>query len=97
MKALGLDEYIDATINSAETGFEKPNVRAFEVALRAAGDPAVAWMIGDRLDADVRGAEGVGLPAVLLTRGGTTAEARWHAASIREAVMIVTSTTSSLE
>ena len=66
--AVGLSRFFDAVIGSAATGYEKPNRRAFEIALGAAGNPAVAWMIGDNPEADVLGAERAGIPAILVRR-----------------------------
>lgn len=40
MTHLGLDGLIEATVNSAQTGYEKPHPEAFALARRAAGDPA---------------------------------------------------------
>jgi putative hydrolase of the HAD superfamily len=53
-------------LNSAVTGFEKPHPRAFALALASAGQPAVAWMIGDNPVADVGGAVATGLGAILV-------------------------------
>jgi putative hydrolase of the HAD superfamily len=64
---LGLDEVIAEVSCSAETGYEKPHVRAFESILGRL-QPAEAWMIGDNVIADVLGAEAVGIPAVLVRR-----------------------------
>jgi putative hydrolase of the HAD superfamily len=64
--ALGLDELVDETINSALTGYEKPNAEAFELGRRAAGGAAEIWMVGDNPVADVAGAEAAGIPAILV-------------------------------
>ena len=63
---LGLGSLIGRIINSAETGFEKPNPSAFKTALTALENPAEVWMIGDNIEADVLGAESVGLRAILV-------------------------------
>lgn len=65
---VGLSGFFDAVITSAATGYEKPNRRAFEIALEAAGNPEVAWMVGDNPEADVLGAERVGIPAILVRK-----------------------------
>jgi len=72
---LGLEELIEATVNSAETGYEKPHPEAFALARRIAGDPAEVWMIGDNPQADVAGAEAVGIPAILVLHGGDSSPA----------------------
>jgi putative hydrolase of the HAD superfamily len=63
---LGLGSLIPCIVNSAETGFEKPHPRAFQSVLAALGDPSEVWMIGDSINADVLGAESVGLRAILV-------------------------------
>lgn len=68
VRVLGLADQFDTVLTSAATGFEKPHAEAFALALRAAGNPQRAWMVGDNYEADVAGAEAVGLPAVLARR-----------------------------
>jgi HAD superfamily hydrolase (TIGR01549 family) len=63
---LGLRPYIETIVNSAATGYEKPHPEAFRLALERAGRPATAWMIGDNPVADVAGAVGAGLRAILV-------------------------------
>jgi putative hydrolase of the HAD superfamily len=66
VEGLGVAKYFDAVYNSAATGYEKPHPGAWrEIKIRTAGGSAV-WMIGDNLQADVRGAERVGIPAILV-------------------------------
>lgn len=64
-EALGLGGLVDEVCSSANIGFEKPNPRAFHVAL---GDhaPERACMIGDNPIADRDGAQNVGMAAVLV-------------------------------
>jgi HAD superfamily hydrolase (TIGR01458 family) len=48
----------------------KPSVPYFEAALAALdADAKMAWMVGDDIDADVRGAQGYGLKTVLVRTG----------------------------
>jgi putative hydrolase of the HAD superfamily len=63
---LRLDDVIDAVVTSAASGFEKPHPEAFAEGRRAAGKPRTIWMVGDNPEADVAGAEAVGIPAVLV-------------------------------
>jgi len=63
---LGLSPLISRIVNSAVTGFEKPHPRAFEAAISALDHPGAVWMIGDNIEADVLGAESVGLRAILV-------------------------------
>jgi putative hydrolase of the HAD superfamily len=52
--------------NSAETGYEKPHPHAFQMVLDAFPDATVLWMIGDNIEADVAGAQALGIPAILV-------------------------------
>ncbi|MBU0493134.1 MAG: HAD-IA family hydrolase [Chloroflexi bacterium] len=68
---LGLDQHFDAVLASARVGFEKPHPSFFHHALAVTNThPARAVHVGDSLRADVRGAHGAGLDAVLLVRDG---------------------------
>jgi putative hydrolase of the HAD superfamily len=64
--ALGLAPYVTAVVTSAAVGWEKPHPRIYAAARAAAGDPDEVWMVGDNVVADVRGAEAVGIPAILV-------------------------------
>ena len=64
--ALGLSALVDRVFSSAATGFEKPNPRAFEIALHECGSPGEVWMIGDNPVADMDGARSVGIPGILV-------------------------------
>jgi putative hydrolase of the HAD superfamily len=68
VRHLGLASRIAYVFNSAETGYEKPNPRAFQIALEALPDVETVWMIGDSFTADVQGAERLGIPAILVRR-----------------------------
>ncbi|MFA7674264.1 MAG: HAD-IA family hydrolase [Clostridia bacterium] len=67
-KCLGLMEYVDVCISSANVGYEKPNPKIFEIGLEIADHPKTVWMVGDSIDADIRGAEAVGINAVLIRK-----------------------------
>ena len=79
---LGLTPLIDCIVNSAETGFEKPNPRAFQAVLSVLDGPDDVWMIGDNIKADVLGAETAGLRAILVRSEDPRAKRR--AASLRD-------------
>lgn len=66
VEGLKLADVIEDSLSSAVTGFEKPNPKAFELGREAAGFPDELWMVGDNPEADVRGAESVGIPAILV-------------------------------
>jgi putative hydrolase of the HAD superfamily len=88
VKALCLSAHIDFCITSAATGYEKPNPEAFRKALSIAGNPKIVWMIGDNLNADIRGAEAVGLPAILV-RNPTGENVKYFARNLLEAASII--------
>jgi putative hydrolase of the HAD superfamily len=64
VEALGIGDLIDAVVNSARTGYEKPHPRAYAAGRAAAGNPEELWMVGDNPAADVAGAEAAGIPAI---------------------------------
>ena len=62
----GLRDYFDAIIISGELGVEKPERKIFEVALKRLGVKAEnAVMVGNRIDADIVGANRSGMKSVL--------------------------------
>jgi putative hydrolase of the HAD superfamily len=68
---MGLVRHFDSMTISCEVGAEKPDGRMFHTALQSAGvAPDEAVHIGDSATEDVRGAEAVGMRAVLLDRQG---------------------------
>jgi FMN phosphatase YigB (HAD superfamily) len=65
-RRFGLADVIDAVVSSHSAGWLKPHRRIFERAIELGGVPASeVVMVGDRLDADVFGAQRAGLRAVL--------------------------------
>ncbi|RQG96600.1 HAD family hydrolase [Natrarchaeobius chitinivorans] len=63
---LGLEGHIDLLLTSEETGREKPGSVMFTLALsRLESRPSEAVMVGDDVEADVVGANAVGLETVL--------------------------------
>jgi len=57
--------FFEVVLIEGELGFGKPDRRVFERALAAVGaEPALAWMVGDNLGADVAGAQGLGIRTV---------------------------------
>ncbi|WP_339102765.1 HAD family hydrolase [Haloterrigena salinisoli] len=66
LAALGLEESIDLLLTSEETGREKPGSVMFTLPLSRLGSrPSEAVMVGDDIEADVAGANAVGLETVL--------------------------------
>jgi REG-2-like HAD superfamily hydrolase len=69
MHALNLVRHFDFIVASARVGFEKPHPQIFRRALEEARvEPGEAIHVGDHLDADVQGALGAGISAVLIDR-----------------------------
>lgn len=67
LEAAGLRSYLDLVIDSAIVGYEKPDARIFEHALRASGSqPERTLHVGDLYHADVTGARAAGIHALLL-------------------------------
>ena len=68
---LGIGQYVDFIINSAEVGSEKPSAPIFLAALeKATVAPREAVHVGDQHRSDVLGARDVGIHPVLIDRGG---------------------------
>jgi putative hydrolase of the HAD superfamily len=68
LKEKGLSSYFQSFIFSDETGFSKPDPRAYHQALDATeGTIKQSWHIGDRVDTDITGAKEVGMRTVLFT------------------------------
>jgi len=65
----GIARYFDFILTSAACSYRKPHRRIFELALSNWYFlPSEAVMVGDNLDADVRGAKTVGLYAIWINR-----------------------------
>ena len=76
LDVMGLANYFDSITISCEVGVEKPSAEIFLAALQSANvytDEAIH--VGDSYDEDVRGAEAVGMRAMLLNRQGGNATA----------------------
>jgi putative hydrolase of the HAD superfamily len=85
--SLGLADYFVGVHSSASIGFEKPHAVAFDRTLAAIGRPEKVWMVGDNYNADVLGAEHVGIPAVLVR--SRHAPAKYQCDSLHEVLQIV--------
>lgn len=80
VEALGLGTVVDRVVTSALVGDEKPHREIFRIALELAGQPDIAWMVGDNVVADVLGAELAGIPAILVRQ--TDARVRRYSADL---------------
>jgi HAD superfamily hydrolase (TIGR01549 family) len=68
-RRFGIAKYFDFILTSAACSYRKPHRRIFELALSNWYFlPSEAVMVGDNLDADVRGAQSVGLFAIWISR-----------------------------
>ena len=66
---LGLDPYFEFSIYSSEVPYRKPHPSIFQLALaRLKLDPSEVLFVGDNLNADVVGAQSVGMPTAWLNR-----------------------------
>jgi len=71
MDNLDLSKYFDVMVLSEEVGVRKPAPEIFRIALKATRTPPNrALFVGDRYAADIVGATGVGMHAVLVDRDG---------------------------
>jgi HAD superfamily hydrolase (TIGR01549 family) len=68
---LGLDTYFEFSIYSSEVPYRKPHPSIFQLALaRLSLGPAEVLFVGDNLNADIVGAQSVGMPTAWLNREG---------------------------
>ena len=64
---LGIADFFDFALSAGEVGVWKPNPEIFEAALERAGvGPEQALYVGDNYYADILGAQGAGLDAILV-------------------------------
>lgn len=66
IERFGLAPFFSHILIEGELGMGKPDEQVFRHALRLLGvvDPSKAWMVGDRLETDVRPAQKVGIYAI---------------------------------
>ncbi len=58
----GLEDFFDFIVTSEESGSDKPNEASFNLVIEKLGlKPEKCWMIGDSLNADIKGANKLGL------------------------------------
>jgi putative hydrolase of the HAD superfamily len=88
VKAMPISVYIDGCHTSAVTGYEKPHSRAFRLALERAGNPDKVWMVGDNIKSDIQGAEGIGIPAILV-HNPPDGNVRYHTENLIDIIKIV--------
>ncbi len=70
LEKLGILKYIDLLVCSEKEGFNKPDLRLFEIAIEKSGcNPSESYMIGDRIDNDISPAKKVGLKTIWIKQG----------------------------
>lgn len=78
IRQTGLDRYLADWVISEEAGVSKPNPRIFGIAAdRARTSLSGAWLVGDSPEADIGGANALGLPSVWLHRGRKWSDPRY--------------------
>lgn len=76
LRRLSLHHFFDFVIVSSIVGIAKPRREIFDLAVEQAGCPAGRLLyVGDHIGDDIEGAQGAGLDAVLIDRGGRQANA----------------------
>lgn len=80
---LGLRPYLSPVFSSAKLGWRKPMRQAFEAILSRWALPAESvLMVGDTLDADIKGAHDLGMPAVWVAAGDQPADRQPQGAAV---------------
>jgi putative hydrolase of the HAD superfamily len=65
VEKLGLQDYFPVCLIEGELGFGKPDPRIFQLALdNMHAKPSEAWMLGDRLEFDIIGAQNMGIKGI---------------------------------
>lgn len=67
IRATGLSELVDGWVVSSEIGVRKPEPGIFRELARRLDAPLDGWMVGDSLEMDVAGGQGVGLRTVWIS------------------------------
>ena len=66
LETFGLAQYFDGMVISAREGYDKPHPKLFEIAKQRAGEPEIAYMVGDNPVADIEGGKAAGLETILV-------------------------------
>ncbi len=65
---LQINTFFAQVFNSAETGYEKPHLKAYQAVLEAAEDAESVWIVGDSVIAAIAGAAAAGIPGILVRK-----------------------------
>ncbi|MBQ7996410.1 MAG: HAD family hydrolase [Paludibacteraceae bacterium] len=75
LELAGLLPFFEDTYISMDLGYDKPDIRFYEEALRRCGlEPKEVLMIGDSMTTDILGAQAAGLGAIFFSRRGERPE-----------------------
>lgn len=69
IKALNLDKYFDNFVVSAVVGYDKPRPEIFKIAKNLYPNDTEFIMIGDSVNADIRGGNNAGMKTILVHNG----------------------------
>lgn len=70
LEEMGIRQFFDLIVTSAEEGAAKPDLKLFKIALTRSGcTPEQAAMIGDRIDNDIVPAKRLGMKTVWIKQG----------------------------
>jgi HAD superfamily hydrolase (TIGR01549 family) len=88
LKALGIMDMLDSITSSEEAGVGKPNPKIFEMATEKSGKADVFYYIGDSERRDIKGAIGVGMVPILISKDKETeSDAEFIAENLYEAAL----------
>jgi putative hydrolase of the HAD superfamily len=69
LKRTGLQDFLEAVVVSGDVGYAKPHSKPFQTMLgRLKLHPEECLFVGDNWLADVQGAKGMGMPAILISQ-----------------------------
>ena len=89
LDGLKIREFFAHVFNSADSRHEKPHPEAFRAVLyyvQTEGNYDAVWMIGDNPVADIKGAEAVGIPGILV--GSWEGEVARRVAKLEDVIAI---------
>ena len=90
LENLGISKWFDFVIASLEFGYEKPDRRIFEEALRRGGAHADRCLhVGDSEDDDFKGASACGISALLIDRGQPASLEDFRISSLLQVVEVI--------
>lgn len=71
LQQAGVAQYFEDTYISMDIGYDKPDIRFYQEALRRCGlEPQEVLMVGDSMTTDILGAQKAGIPSVFFDRRG---------------------------